>query len=296
MSVSFYISNTSVKAVSGKSGRKKVIVKNAYKENIPEGLIINGIITDETALSDVIKNFKIKHKINCTEADLVVSGKNIMCKTAKIPPATRNNIIKLVQSEYSDLENPENYIFDYTVINPLNEDNTATVLACAADRDMIASYINLFNSAGIKLSSINTDVNSQIKLMRNFIGLEKSTYLLAVADGNILSVTLFAGGIFSFSNRSRLMEDRGTEAVINEFARIISSFMQFSKAQKNKSDITDVYFCGMNKYEANMCSQISDLLEIHVSALPECPVTISSLDRNFSISEYIYSVGNLIKL
>jgi len=296
MSVSFYISNNSIKAVCGKSGRKKVIVRNAYRENIPEGLIINGIITDETALEKVLENFRLKHNLPCKDASLVISGKDVLCKTIKIPPASPHNILKLVRSEYSDLENPENYIFDYTVINPENDDKTASVLAYAANRDMIASYVNLFQSAGVKLSSVNTDVNAQIKLMRNFIGLEKSTYLLAVVNGNMLSVTLFAGGLFSFSNRSRLMEERSTEAVINEFARIISSFMQFSKAQKNKSDITDVYFCGMSKYESAMCGQISSLLEINVSSLPECPISVISYDSHFSISEYIYCVGNLIKL
>lgn len=296
MPVSVYISNTSIKAVYAKTGNKKIIIKEALRENIPEGLIINGVITNDTELSRILKNFWTENNLPSKNISLVLSGKNVLSKTIKIPPASHANILKLIKSEYSDIENIESYVFDYTVINCRNTDNTASILACAVDKDIIESHIKLFESAGIKISSINTSVNAEIKLMRHFSELSKSTYLLAVIDGNVLSPALFADGIFSFANHSRLMEERGSEEIINEIARIISSFIQFSKAQKNKFDITDVYFCGMNSYEIKMCSEISNLLGINVKILPECTEIISADSDKFKISEYVYAAGNLIRL
>jgi Tfp pilus assembly PilM family ATPase len=296
MAVSVYISNTSIKVVNGKSGKNKITVKDAVRRSIPEGLIINGIITNENGLKDEIKKIWNEYNLPLKDVRLVISGKYVMFKLMKVPNTTPKNILSLIYSEYTGIENIDDFIFDYTVINPENEDKTASVLACATSRENVGQYIDVFESAGIKISSINTALNSAIKLMRNFSSLKNSTYLLAVIDGNMLSPVLFADGYFCFSNRSRLMEERGTSANINEMANIISSFIQFNKAQKNKFDISDVYFCGTNKLENSMCKSISDILGINAGILNECPEIITSYAENFTVSEYIYPVGNLIKL
>lgn len=295
MPVSVYISNTSIKALSAKFRNKKLVIKNAYRHNIPEGLIINGVITNESALSaELIKIFS-DNNLPLKDVHLVISGKDVLCKTLKVPHTTHSNIIKLVKREYSDIENSESLVFDYTVINFENSDHTATILSCAVSRDIIEAYISVFNSAGITLSCINTDINSEIKLMNQYSRLKKNTFMLSVISGNVLSSALFADGVFMFSNRSRLMEERGTQNFIAETAAVVSSFIQFNKAQKNKFDISDVYFCGMNNKEAELCGYISDLLSINANILPDCPEAVLS-DINFQLSEYVYNVGNLIRL
>lgn len=293
--VSFYISNTSIKAVSAVTGRKKSAIHKACRRNIPEGLIINGIITDENALCSELKQFCHENSLHTDNSILAISGKNIMSKIVNVPQTSSRNILKLVKNEFSDIENIQNYVFDYTVINPSNPDNTASLLACAADSDTIKSYDELFKNAGIRIKSMNIAVNTVVKLMRNFSGTEKTTCLLAVMDGNTLSPYLFTDGIFTFSNTSRLIQERGTEALINETAGIISSFIQFSKTLKNQSDISDVYFCGMNEQESKMCSRISGMLGINAAVLPRCCQDIVSYPDNFRISEYIYNTGNLMK-
>lgn len=293
--VSFYISNTSIKAVSAVTGRKKSTIHKACRRNIPEGLIINGIITDENALCRELKQFCHENSLHTDNSILTISGKNIMSKIVNVPQTGSRNILKLIKNEFSDVENIQNYVFDYTVINPSNPDNTASLLACAADSDTIKSYDELFKNAGIKIKSMNIAVNAAVKLMRNFSGTEKTTCLLAVMDGNTLSPYLFTDGIFNFSNTSRLIQERGTEALINETAGIISSFIQFSKTLRNQSDISDVYFCGMNEQESRMCSRISGMLGINAAVLPRCCQDIVSYPDNFRISEYIYNTGNLMK-
>lgn len=293
--VSFYISNTSVKAVSAAVNRKKIIIRKACRRNIPEGLIINGIITDENALCSELKQFCSDNSLPADNSGLVLSGKNIMSKIVNIPPANKRNILKLIRNEFSDIENIQNYVFDYTVINPSNPDGTASLLACAADISTIKSYDELFKNAGIKIKSMNIAVNAAVKLMRKFLDSKKNTCLLAVMDGNTLSPFLFTDGIFTFSNTSRLIQERGTDALLNETAGIISSFIQFSKTRRNRFDISDVYFCGMNEQESEMCSRLSDMLGVNAAVLPECCQDIISAPDNFRISEYIYNTGNLMK-
>ncbi len=294
MSVSVYISNTSIKAVVGKATKKKISVKDAFRRNIPEGLIINGIITNEKELKNEIKTLWNENNIPVKDVKLVISGKYVMSKLIKVPHTSQKNILALVRSEYEGIENIDDFIFDYTVIRAENDDKTASILACAVSRENISSYINIFEEIGISVTSISPAVNSAIKLMRNF--LKGSTCLLVVIDGNTLSPVLFDDGYFCFSNRSRLVQERGTLDHIHEMAGIISSFIQFNKAQKNKFDVSEVYFCGMNSFEVGMCSEISEILKINVEPISEKLELISSDSEKFSISEYLYSVGNLVIL
>lgn len=296
MPISVYISNTSVKAVYAKFNRKNLIIKNAIRHDIPEGLIINGVITNEQGLSDELRKFFSENNLPLKKGiQLVISGNDVMSKTVRVPHTNYDNIMKIIKSEYSDIENSENSLFDYTVINSENPDHTATVLACAVSRDIIESYINVFKTAGISISSINTDINSEIKLMRKYNQFRKNTFMLAVVSGNVLAPALFANGTFIFSNRSRLMEERGTQNSAAETASVISSFIQFNKAQKNKFDISDVYFCGLNNKETDLCRYISDMLAINVNILPECDAILSDIS-DFRLSEYVYNVGNLVRL
>jgi len=94
MAVSVYISNTSIKVVNGKSGKNKITVKDAVRRSIPEGLIINGIITNENGLKDEIKKIWNEYNLPLKDVRLVISGKYVMFKLMKVPNTTPKNICR----------------------------------------------------------------------------------------------------------------------------------------------------------------------------------------------------------
>ena len=81
---------------------------------------------------------------------------------------------------------------------------------------MLTSYIELFDATGIRLKSVDISINALHKLTQELADLNGKTYIVSVLDGNNVSSYLFEKNHYTFSNRTRLFSERGTQAFISE--------------------------------------------------------------------------------
>ena len=246
MAVSVLISNNYINAVQGSGTKGSVNVKSCVKAPIQEGLLINGMIMNEDILSDAIKNVWADNPELSKSVRLIVDS---------------TSVLEIIKGEYSEVENYDKLLYYYRILNQKVKDGGMDILSCAVERDFIEGYINLFETAGIKLESINTALSSVIDAASLYKELSRSTYVVANLDGNNLSNTLFVNGDYNYSSRSRLLEEVGSEDSSDELYRIFSSLIQFNKSQKTGFDITDVYFTG------DIPENISEVLQQMSSAL-----------------------------
>lgn len=296
-----YISSHGVMLLSGSCDKSDMIKISDFKEEIlSEGAMINGVITDEGQVLEVLKSFRasgIKH------AKLVIDSGQILIKNVEVPALKQNELMKVVQDELSNLdEGYEDIVYDYSVLQQeFKEEGKqgGEILCCGVERKLLTSYVELFAAAEIELKGIDISVNALHKLTRELADLENKTYIVSVLDANNVSSYLFENNKYTFSNRTRLFSERGTQAFITEMNSSISQLIQFNKSKQSPYAIGTAYFCGVSETEEELLfDSIRQNLDINACVFPSSKivyVTDRAKEDEFDLHKYVYNVGCLIR-
>ncbi len=300
MITSVYISNERIQVLIGASNNKKqhVDVKSCMFISLPDKAIVNGIITNEIAVKEAIEKLWGKYDIAKKDVYLVIDSGTILNRKVKVPALPEKTIQTLVQEEFKDVEGFTNFLFDYTVLED-GRNGEPEVLCNAVGKELISSYIRVFDSVGIKLKSIDTSINCELKVYRKNSELFGKDCIVTILDKNNMTSILHINGSYNFSSRSRLLDERGTEQSQIEIARNISSLIQFARSESSRKNITNIYICGITEAEENLCVELSKIMGADVATIPASPeITYQGNKQTaqFLLSDYLYAVGNLIRL
>lgn len=296
-----YISTHSIQVVIGSCDKSDMIKINDFQEiPLDEGTMINGVITDDMQITDALKTLYEK---GITHARLVIDSGQILVRNVEIPALKHKEIMQVVMDELANLdEGYEDLIYDYCVLRQdLKEEGKAggEILCCGVERKLIASYIDLFETAGMKIDSIDISINALHKLTQELHDLENKTYIVSILDANNVSSYLFENNRYTFSNRARLFSDRGSMEFITEMSSNISQLLQFSKSKHSPYPIEIAYFCGLHEAEEELVFQnIRDNLDIEADIFPSSKIvylTDKAKNREFELHDYVFSVGCMIR-
>lgn len=296
-----YISTHSIQLIQGSADKTDMIrIDNFLELALDEGVMINGVIADDAQLIEKLEGLKEQGVSQCR---VVIDSGQVLVKNLDVPALNRNEILQVVKNELSNLEEGyEDLLYDYSVLRESYEDadkNGGEILCCGVERKLIASYLDVFENAGIKVKSIDVSVNALHKLTAELSDFENKTYIVSILDTNNVSSYLFENNHYTFSNRSRLFSDRGTPNFISEMNSNISQLIQFNKSQRSPYPIEIAYFCGLEKSEEVALSQnIKENLEIDAGRFPDSKtvyVTDTTRKDKFYLNDYVYSVGCLIR-
>lgn len=296
MPTAIYFGNDKMQIITGKAAHGKLKIKTAYSEPISEGVIINGIITDELWLKNRLKTLKGRHKLPRGKVDLVIDSGDILTKTAIMPIVNEKKMKTLVAGEFAEaVADGQNKLYDYSVLKAKNADgNGALVLCTAADRALVESYIDLFTGINKNIRSIRLGLDCVISLCTGLTELAKDTYILLLFDGNIMVSLLFVNGSYFFSQRTRLLEERGTPGMAGELNQHISYITQFNKSQNSGGDIGHVYLCGLTHKESGLPAALSELCGLSAEPLPSQGIVKKAAAGDFRPSDYCYTAGCLL--
>lgn len=289
---SVYISNAKIQVVIGSRSGKKLTVKKTVSADVAEGSILGGVITDETALKNQLIDMWRTYKLPKSGLKLVVESSSINIKTANVPNVSNNAYMAKLLAETLPDPNGEEVVYDYKTLGPA-PDGMISVLGCMTERSFVQSYIDLFNSAKLKLESIDLAVCGQIRMSQFCKTLSDRTYVLVVIDKNTVSEFLFTNGKYRFSNRTRIIYNRNTPEMGDEIAKMISSLVQFNKSERSGAEITDVYFCGFSNEEINTAALMLDST-MNFEMLPDMPEIVYPKGRQSWLSDYVIAAANLI--
>ena len=289
---SVYISNGSVHVVKGNAAGRKVNIQSINETDIAEGCILNGVITDPAGLKQSLDSARIDAK----SINVVIDGSSVITKLIEVPMLKdQKSLISIIADNFQDIENRENMITDYMVIEPKNEAGGATVLATMVERDFLAEYIELFHSLGLKIDSIDIALACMIKYIMNINRLFEETFVYAVVDRNMLMLTLFVDGNYRFSRRVRLMADlNNKDELFDELARVLMNLIQFNKSEKTNHDITDFYFSGFLPEGHEFYHRLTDAVGVNVAAAS--PPEEIKFKGTENVNDFVYAIGNLISL
>ncbi len=296
MNTAVLIANDMLRAVSGSPTRSGLRIKQCYSRPLPPGLVENGRVYDEKALQSELRAFFSENKLP-RRVTLVADGDSAQFRVLNVPLLPPDKLRRLVRNEFDPLgAAPETHLYDYIVLSPRAERAGGVILGTALERAAVESAAALFAGIGVTIAVLTLSLPCVIRVLRQYADLSDKSYILTILDRNNVSSFLFIDGMYRFSNRSRLYEERNTPAAAVELSRTLSSMIQFNLAQKTGAVIADAYVSGALPGEAPYFSDISESLGIRIGVLPPPASAGEDFFRASSenASDYLSLIGALL--
>lgn len=296
MVTSIYISNEAIQVVLGEKRGNKIKIEAYASVPVSPNTVINGVVTDEGELIDAMARLRGKLPgVSMKKVRIVIGSSQIYVRQASIPLMPRKKMMEWVRGEFHDVESGEELLYDYTVL-ARGEGRAVTALLCAVKRELVAGYVELFGAMGIGISCIDTLQNSQIKLVRMLPQTRDRTFISLSFDGTSLDTALYVRGVFRISNRARLLEKRGTPESLNEIEQLVSSMIQFNQSDRSGATVTHIFCAGHHGDEEELCRRFPLTFGVEAQPFSDPDGMILGADAGFVLSDYAYTVGNLIRM
>ena len=213
MRLSVYLGENEIRTVLGRSG-KTIEIMDCLSVRLKEGALINDVVTEEAAVKEVLNGIRKRYGKYRRHVYLTMGGNQIITKVLSAPRLPRCQMMELVRRELSDLILPsekDGYVYDYSIVRKKNRDHKGrTILCVAMKRSVIHEYQTLFSECGMKLKAIDVAVDGLNSLVDFLPSFRNKTFIMAVADGRNMMTSLYIDGVYAYTNRMRLVDERGT--------------------------------------------------------------------------------------
>ncbi len=294
-SVCVYITNSKIQVVTGSFTKNKISIKSYCEEPLDEGCMLNGIIMNTTSVQATLTAMWEKYKLPTSGVHLVVNGNSITVKQMRIPQTAPNAVRSLIRTEFREVENIQNLLIDYSVINPRNADGSCSILAVLSTREFIMNYVNLFKEAKIDIDVVDLMQNCIIKLMLWLKSMQNKTFTVFILDGNMLMQSLFSGNDFIMTRRSRILADPADPGFEREIGQNINSIIQFNKSEQTGADITDMFFCGFPPEALPILPRFAENFGVTTRAFPDYLPTELTIPQGMLPADFIVLLGSMIR-
>jgi hypothetical protein len=249
MKSSIYVSTEQIEVI-GYAGRK---VKRYVTYPLPEGTVINGMITDSAFLTECLAAMRLEHPGLFRSPSLIVDGSSILSRRLITPKLNRKRYLQMVRDDFADsIEDSRNLVCGYYKLGSKDEE---AILACAVDKGIVDAYISAFRSAGIKLDSIRVGAEALINMIDARAELKKASFVLTLIDGFTSVSMIFENGNNVFMSRARLYGDT-KEQVFQNVLDNLNGLINFNRSQKF-SEITQCYYIGVNDADIRLIDALS---------------------------------------
>ncbi|MGI6071248.1 MAG: type IV pilus biogenesis protein PilM [Blautia sp.] len=288
MITSVYLSNNILHIVTGERKKGLPAVQQTYSVEIPEGSLLNGLITNEQELVEQLKEIWENNHLPASDVELVVDTSKFVTKQVSLPKQKEKHLLENLAREYSDVERRENAVYDYMVIGENKGTKLREMMAVMTDSDYLEGILKVFREAGISVKSITTARSNAVKLLPHILnqGNTAKTCILQVLVGSTLTSLLWIDGTYTYANKKRLFCERGTDQFAVEVIRNINSMVQFHSSLKSDSEIKNIYLCGFTQEEIGSCQEAAGQFELGME--------VAALDYEYR--DYLYAAGSLTSI
>ncbi len=282
-----YFSNEGIQIIQGAMKRGQLIVSHFQTLPFETGTLINGVITNEEAVKQIIVEAMQANKKLFKNMKLIIDSSLIATKNVEVPKLKPKEMAELAITEFEDsAANYEELLVDYSII-PVPEGQN--MFCCGIEKRVLASYIDLFKSLKIPVQSIDVGLNTIIQYITASRDYRGMTFAVNVIDGKNLVSILFENGVYVFSNRTRLMAERGTTAFCEELSEKLSALIQFNRAQRSEYVLNMSVYAGMDEDELEILKSVIFDPAINLFIIPQT----SNIKIGFKIEE-VFDFGKFI--
>lgn len=270
MIASVFLSNNTVFIVCGAEGKKLSRGAKSIIYRMPEGSLLNGMITNEQELTEQLGELWRRENLPKKDVRLVLESSYFSVKTLQLPRMKQGEISGLLRREFADIEQYEEKLYDYAVLKETGN-GTQEILAVMANSSYIESWQHIFEGIGVELGRITVSREAMTRYFASCDGLGQGAYVLLLLDDMILTSVLWSGGRLISADRKRMFSEAGSVEFYTEIARSVSSIRQFYVGQKAKGQLKKVYLCGFRGEDTANCQESLDGfgLDMEVGLLEE---------------------------
>ena len=246
MSVSVYLSNQLVQVAVGTRGKKPSLT-NVYTANAPDGSIINGIIMDQESFIEFLKEFWKEKKIPQKDVYLIVNSSKIADKSLNLPNLSGKKANDFILREFAEMQREEDEnTLAYITLGKDAATKTTRIYANMATKDQLKEYKDIFEAAGIDVKGIVSGEGSIIGYAYQAIAKKFKTFVLQIANGNLVSNVLFVDGVHKYFNSIRSFNVAGTNDYFDDCARSLNNLQQFMRTEKIELPIEQIVIAGVD--------------------------------------------------
>ncbi len=297
MKLSVYISQTYIEYVLGEASGKNVKVTKAGRVELDEvSLQCGENMQDENVLKENLEKLKTEVSVIPRNVEVLLAASMVFTKLVEVPFLPQDKLLEITKSEMQEfVDAKKEYVYDYGVLLNRVEGKKAGLLNCVAmERQMLDKYTAIFQECHIPVNSLDISISAQVQMTRRILPDNGHTYILGIMDGFTMFTSLYVKGKLAYTNSARV-SIRENLGIITELIRVLSSFIQFNKSQRNDTDVEKIYLVGLHENEREFCHNIQNALAIETTLLPEYPFVSNATGKEFSTQEFFYTTGNLFR-
>ncbi len=211
------IGSSSIKVVEIVGHPNNTSMKNFALDLLPEGSIVNGIIVDGAAVTQVLKRIIAQLGAKGRRASISVSGSGVMLKkisVSNVANATINDQVQSQAAESFQLDLAEMY-FDYVEMGREHEQaESVDVLLVGARREVIEQYISIVKGAGLEIGAMEASAISVANMFEANYGTMNDLVALVSIGASHLQVGFVERGRFLFSQEMPVGGDQYTNLIM----------------------------------------------------------------------------------
>lgn len=260
-----YLTNTEIQAVSGSVMGKKYRINKIWRQELPPDAYRNGEISDAALLKEAVTAFWKENKLPKT-ANLVINGSRFVLKTIDAPQLRTRQLRAFIAREYSDLDRSSQPVFTSFTLSSDAKKRQMRMLAAVGERPYLLKALEVFETAGVKIATADSSLGCSIRVLSCLPALKKKTCIVQLLESGSLTSLLFVNGEYAYSTTNRMTASPDTFEFGIGVARIVSSILQFCKAQYADDTVTDVFLGGFTADSTEVCiesiAQMDPTLEV----------------------------------
>lgn len=196
------ISDDQLKLVELTKNRKQNIITKYAIEDIPTGLVLNGVVQNQDEMRSFLKKIKRKAKLGSHRINLSINSPNILLRPLQMPKMDKKLLPRAIEMEITNnIQLPfQEYTYDYALIperasEPAfdQEDAKQDLLLIIASKDMLETYVDLFQKVKLDVFSIDLapisflrllELERKTKMMQLFVGINLHEHYAEVSIFN----------------------------------------------------------------------------------------------------------------
>ena len=297
MSEVVFLSNTNIQIAVGSSTSDGAKISKLISAPLPEGAVLNGVVMDKETVTEALKLVWHANKLPKTEVTLILNSPQLRANRVDAPlladKKTNEFILReAANSDYGRFQKPAT---GWYVVSKDSKTKTQRVVYETAEIDFVNKYVEIFETAGLKLKSIHNGV----QLAAEYFTKQSAgkTVLYMILDGKSLVTIFFSEGKFYYDSTSRVFAQPGTPEFAREIYSSISSIRQFISAQHLTETVKDVLFAGLTYSQVNQLA--NDILNIDSAvdiSLSQPPSGTSIANDPSSFPFYVYPIAGIRKV
>lgn len=291
-----YLSNRFIRVAEGEAPGGHVQIRHVYYTIDTRGCILNGIVTDEDGLTEIIQELWETNHLPKKDVYLVVDSSQFTVKVTEAPLQKPKKMLQFIGREFTDVERIENPVYGYFPMPGADRGRkkVQSIFAAMAPRQFVQEYLDVFTKLGITLNGIECADGAMIRMLGSIEGLENAACIIQFIDDNMLTNVLVVDGSYQYSSRKRLYADAGTVEFVEEIVWGVSSLRQFAKTQDIDEDITEVYVAGLEESDFQLYEEHTRQLNMGLKAVRFGDIA-GQIDQKAQVTGIELAAGGFLK-